>query len=135
MNVLLTRPSPHTTLIEAGLVAAVAACQNATDPSRKLDSQIAMAVLPALIELPVLDTGIWLQHDGTRVRALRYSEARSAASTLVPTGCWIDSDDLQIIVSGASGEWSGTHPHEAISLCIAALSARIAEVRDGCRIA
>ena len=131
MTVLLSRSVRDADVIGNGLAAAVAACQKATAPSRELDSRIAMAVFPALIALPVVEAGIWLQQDGTRVRALRYSEARSAAATLVPAGCWIDNNDWGIIVSGANGEWTGTHPHKAISLCIAALCARIAEVRHG----
>ena len=103
-----------------------AACQRAITPSRALDGEIALAVFPALIELPRVEAGIWSQADGTRVRALRYSEVRSAAATLVPPGCWIEVDGTHVIVAGAQGRWPGDHAHRVISLCIAALNARAA---------
>lgn len=110
----------------AQLAVAIAACQRAITPSRVLDGEIALAVFPALIELPRIEAGIWSQADGTRVRALRYSEACSAAATLVPPGFWIEKDGAHSIVAGAQGSWAGDHAHGAISLCIAALSARVA---------
>ncbi|MFD2498766.1 hypothetical protein ACFSTI_07755 [Rhizorhabdus histidinilytica] len=64
--------------------------------------------------------------DGSRVRALRYTGSRIAAATLVPPGCWIDTEGSEVVVAGAEGEWSGTHAVEAIALCIAALRARLA---------
>lgn len=48
---------------------AIAACQRAVAPSRTLDSQIALAVFPALRELSVVEEGIWTDADGTRARA------------------------------------------------------------------
>lgn len=111
---------------EAQLAVAIAACQRAITPSRALDGEIALAVFPALIELPRVEAGIWSHADGTRVRALRYSEVRSAAATLVPPGCWIEEEGAHVIVAGAQGTWSGDHAHHAISLCIAALNARAA---------
>lgn len=110
----------------AQLSVAIAACQRAITPSRALDGEIALAVFPALIELPLVEIGIWSHVDGTRVRALRYSEARSAAATLVPPGCWIEEDGAHVFVAGAQGIWAGDHAHNAISLCIAALCARFA---------
>ncbi|CCW16999.1 hypothetical protein EBBID32_13380 [Sphingobium indicum BiD32] len=35
-----------------------------------------------------------------------------------------------VIVLGTRGEWYGSHPIDAIALCIAALNARLAEVAD-----
>ena len=116
---------------KTALAAAIAACRRTAAPSRHLDAQIALAVFPALAGLPTVDEAIWLQEDGTRVRALRYSTARTAATTLVPSGCWIDTDTRGSIVCGAHGEWTGAHEIEAIALCIAALSARIAEAAHG----
>lgn len=108
----------------SALACAIAACQHAAEPSRALDAQIALAVFPALADLPAVDEGIWAHPDGTRVRALRYSACRTAATTLVPPGCWIEARGRESIVCGAHGEWAGTHENEAIALCIAALSAR-----------
>src|SRR3546814_14077285 len=71
----------------AQLAVTIAACQLAITPSRALDGEIALAVFPALIELPRVEAGIWSQADGTRVRALRYFAVRSAAATPVPPGC------------------------------------------------
>lgn len=113
------------------LAAAIAACQRSAGPSRALDSQIALAVFPALNELPVVEEGIWMHADGTRVRALRYSASRMAATTLLPPGCWIEPDQRGTTVAGALGEWAGTHEIDAIALCIAALSAKMAELAHG----
>lgn len=131
MRGLLCPTVRDTNCDKPALAVAIAACQRAGGPSRQLDAQIALAVFPALAGLPAVDEAIWQQGDGTRVRALRYSAARTAATTLVPPGCWIDTDTRQSIVCGAHGEWAGTHEAEAIALCIAALSARIAEAAHG----
>ena len=105
---------------------AIAACRAAAAPSRDLDARIARAVFPALAALPVVEPGVWRGEDGGRVRALRYTDSRSAAATLVPPGCWIDAGGPGITVAGAEGEWTGAHAVEAIALCIAALRARLA---------
>jgi hypothetical protein len=112
----------------AALASAIAACQRAAGTSRALDAQIALAVFPALGDLPAVDEGIWVDADGTRVRALRYSASRVAAATLVPPGCWIEPGERGNLIAGAHGEWAGTHEVDAIALCIAALSAKIAEL-------
>ncbi|AZI36339.1 hypothetical protein EGO55_10565 [Caenibius tardaugens NBRC 16725] len=123
-------PSPSDAPVDgARLAAAIVACQRAITPSRTLDAQIALAVFPALIDLSIVEAGIWLQGSGTRVRALRYSQVPEAAATLVPAGHWIDVEGADVIVTGAEGAWAGAHRHAAISLCIAALSARLARVR------
>lgn len=110
----------------AETAAAIAACRAADAPSRDLDARIARAVFPALAALPPVEPGVWQGEDGGRVRALRYTGSRSAAATLVPPGCWIDAGGSAVTVAGAEGEWTGTHPVEAIALCIAALRARLA---------
>ncbi|MHB9879035.1 hypothetical protein ACSMXM_05165 [Pacificimonas sp. ICDLI1SI03] len=108
------------------LIAAVALCARARAADRRLDVIIATAVFPALARLAVLNTGVWQHDDGTRVRALRYSASRSAASTLVPIGCWLEeSDSGAAKVSGADSEWDGVHSVEEIAICIAALRARM----------
>jgi|TARA_R100000501_G_C2630870_1_gene126515 hypothetical protein len=108
------------------LISAVAECTRARAADRRLDVIIATAVFPALTRLAVLDTGVWQHDDGTRVRALRYSASRSAASTLVPIGCWLEEGDSGAArVSGADGEWDGLHSVEEIAICIAALRARM----------
>lgn len=111
----------------AETAAAIAACRAADAPSRDLDARIARAVFPALAALPLVEPGVWQGEDGGRVRALRYTGARSAAATLVPPGCWIEAGGAEeIIVAGAEGEWTGAHTVEPIALCIAALRARLA---------
>jgi hypothetical protein len=112
----------------ATLADAIAACEAAQGPDRKLDGLIALAVFPALADLPMLDEGVWRHEDGSRVRALLYSATRAAAATLVPQGCWIEdiSENGAATVAGAEGEWTGRHPADAIALCLAALRARAA---------
>lgn len=110
----------------SALNAAVRACAGASAADRQLDAIIASAVFPALISLPVLDTAVWRHEDGTRVRALRYSGSRSAATTLVPAGCWLEDGGNGIArVCGPEGEWEGIHSVGEIAICIAALKARI----------
>lgn len=107
------------------LVDAIAACERAAGPDRALDGRIALAVFPALADLPMIGPGVWRHEDGSRVRALRYSANRAAAATLVPPGCWIEGgDDRAIVVAGPNGVWSGAHEVAAIALCLAALRAR-----------
>ena len=114
----------------ARLIEAIEACKAATAASRQLDALIAMAVFPALTELSGVEAGIWRQDNGARVRALLYSSSQSAATTLIPPGCWIEMAQGDVIVLGTRGEWHGSHPIDAIALCIAALNARLAEVAD-----
>lgn len=106
---------------------AIAACVCASVPDRELDSQIALAVFPGLAELPLVGPGVWRQNDGTHARALRYSASRSAAETLVPTGCWIETHAGGMHVHGENGTWTGTHRVQAIAICLAALRARLGE--------
>jgi hypothetical protein len=131
MSAFALSPAGETQCGGTALAAAIAACQRAVAPSRALDSRIALAVFPALCELSVVDVGIWTHADGTRARALRYSTSRTAATTLVPPGCWIEPGERGNKVAGAHGEWAGTHAIGAIALCIAALSAKIAELAHG----
>ncbi|WP_150295517.1 hypothetical protein [Sphingobium estronivorans] len=105
---------------------AIIACMQANAPDRHLDGKIALAIFPALAELPMIAEGVWRQDDGTHARALRYSASRTAAATLVPAGGWIEKHGREVHVCGEDGEWTGTHRIEAIALCIAALSARLA---------
>lgn len=109
------------------LLAAIAACRIARAASRALDGEIALATFPSLNDLVRIDAGVWRQRDGSRVRALRYSELRQAAATLVPAGCWVEDRQHGIVVSGALGDWFGEHPLEPVALCIAALEARAAK--------
>ncbi|AKM11531.1 hypothetical protein AB433_04460 [Croceicoccus naphthovorans] len=110
----------------SALNAAVRACAGASAADRQLDAIIASAVFPALTSLPALDTAVWRHNDGTRVRALRYSGSRAAATTLVPAGCWLEDGVSGIArVCGADGERDGIHAVGEIAICIAALKARI----------
>lgn len=131
MSALASLPVRETLRGELALASAIAACQRSIRPGRALDALIALAVFPGLGELPVVAEGIWVHGDGARVRALRYSASRTAAASLVPAGCWVETCEDGSIVCGAHGEWAGTHKNEAIALCIAALSARIAEAGHG----
>jgi hypothetical protein len=103
-------------------------CRNATGPDRALAARIALAAFPALADLEQVGPAIWRQRDGTRVRAMRYSTSIGAASSLVPAGCWVEAADGRVTVFGPTGEWTGTHRLEAVALCIAALTARAAEL-------
>lgn len=109
------------------LADALTACRAVGAPSRTLDARIALAVFPALRTLHAITPGVWRQCDETHVRALLYSATRRAAATLVPQGCWIESDQHGTKVLGERGSWVGVHPVDAIALCIAALAARQAE--------
>lgn len=131
MSACALSPAGETEFGGTALAAAIATCQRAVAPSRALDSQIALAVFPGLRELAAVEEGIWTHADGTRVRALRYSASRMAASTLLPLGCWIEPDQRGTTVAGAHGEWAGIHERDAIALCIAALSAKMAELAHG----
>lgn len=109
------------------LKAAIAACVGATVPNRGLDARISLAVFPGLGDLPRVGPGVWRQIDGTHARALRYSALQSAAATLVPPGCWIETHGREIHVHGESGAWVGIHGIQTIAICIAALKARLHE--------
>ena len=110
--------------MEEYLISAIEACEHARQPSRNLDAQIALAVFPALADLRRSADGTWLDAEGKRIQALRYSTSYKAATTLVPAGCWIEEDGGQYTIIGAEGSWSGSHPVNAIALCLAALRAR-----------
>jgi hypothetical protein len=109
----------------AALAAAVASCRAAIAPSRELDAEIARAMFPAIRELANAGEAAWLHGDGSRVRALRYSGSRSAASTLVPRGCWLEVQEGRATVCSPEGTWCGVHRLEPVAVCIAAR-----EVRD-----
>jgi hypothetical protein len=108
----------------AALAAAVASCRAAIAPSRELDAEIARAMFPAIRELANGGEAAWIHGDGSRVRALRYSGSRSAASTLVPRGCWLEVQEGRATVCGPEGTWCGVHRLEPVAVCIAALSAK-----------
>lgn len=122
---LQSAPEPQSG--SALLHGAIALCRTARAPSRALDARIALAVFPGLGALRPVETGIWVQADGSRVRALRYSASAAIAKTLVPAGYWSECDASGVRVCGARGQWAGDHDHEAIALCISALAARLAE--------
>lgn len=115
----------------AALRGAIASCLAATAPSRELDAAIGKAIFPALADLEELEPGIWRQQDGSRVRALNYSRTWSAAATLVPAGCWIENDCLDVIVMSADDTSRGTHDILTIALCLAALRARVGAAYAG----
>lgn len=109
----------------APLRGAIASCLAATAPSRELDAAIGKSIFPALADLEELEPGIWRQQDGNRVRALNYTRTWSAAASLVPAGCWIEHDCLDVIVVSAEDRSRGTHDILPIALCLAALRARM----------
>ncbi|MBN8847431.1 MULTISPECIES: hypothetical protein [unclassified Sphingomonas] len=115
-----------TSPIRSPLAEAIRACELAEEPGRALDALIAVAVFPALARLPAIGEGIWRGEDGARVRALNYSQSRTAASTLVPPGHWLEEHDGAFIVTGERGEWLAAHPIETLAVCLAALRARAA---------
>lgn len=100
----------------------------AREPSRALDALIATATFPALPEHRCGTNGVWIQEDGPRVRALRYSDSYKAAATLTLPGHWIEAHDTGYMIVGPDGEWCGTHEGDTLALCLAALRARFAEL-------
>lgn len=106
-------------------------CERLASPSRELDAKIAVAVFPALADLPALAPGIWRHEDGSRIRALRYSSSWSAAATLPAAGHWIDVDQNTVRVSGPNGVWTASHPDKTIALCLASLLSRAVESGNG----
>jgi hypothetical protein len=97
-------------------------------PDRQLDARIAVAMFPALVDLPRIEEAVWLHHDGSRVRALRYTFAIAAATTLIPPGHWLERD-LEVrgrfLICGpeADDKVSAINPHPALAVCAAALRA------------
>ena len=110
------------------LVNAISACKGASEPDRDLDARIALAEFPALRSLTVIAPGVWLQDDGSHVRALLYTATCRAAAMLVPPGYWIEAGPEGTTVVGELGQWTAHHPVGAIALCMAALYARRAEL-------
>lgn len=131
----MTGPSrtPATTrrVSDDALLHAIHECERSHGPSRELDAKIAIAVFPALAELPELGPGIWQNADGSRVRALHYSSVWKAAATLPPAGHWIDKDEGLVSVSGPDGVWTAHHPNQTIALCLASLRSRAADENNG----
>lgn len=122
----LHAPRPATTCTWlTPLRSAIASCLAAAAPSRELDAAIGKAIFPALADLEELAPGIWRQQDGSRVRALNYTRTWSSAASLVPAGCWIEHDCLDVIVMSARDASRGTHDILTIALCVAALRARM----------
>ena len=111
----------------SSIEAVIQSCKRAETPARGLDAEIALVLFPSLRALAPIAPGIWQNTDGSRVRALRYSDSWAAAATIVPSGCWIEAGPAGARVAGPSGEWDGVHEMRAIALCIAALCARIGE--------
>lgn len=108
------------------LSSALEVCRAAASASRVLDAAIALAVFPALGELTSLEDGVWSHADGSRIRALRYTGSRAAATTLVPQGSWIEAERGGVTVVGPGGSWSAVHDEEPMAICIASLLARLA---------
>jgi len=97
-------------------------------PDRQLDARIAVAVFPALGDLPRIDEAVWLHRDGSRVRALRYTFAIAAATTLIPSGNWLEQDievrgRYWIYGPGADDKVSAINSLPALAVCAAALRA------------
>ncbi len=118
------------------LHAAASACDSATSADRALDAVIALAVFPGLACLARVETGVWQHADGARIRVLRYTSNRSAATTLVPPGHWIEADpaksDRVWIYGPLPGlSASSSNPCPALALSAAALRAQ-AQLRMCC---
>lgn len=107
-------------------------------PDRQLDARIAVAVFPALGDLPRIDEAAWLHPDGSRVRALRYTFAIATAMTLIPPGHWLEQDAefsgrVWIYGPGASDQVSAINSFPALAISAAALRAlhRMRSARRG----
>jgi hypothetical protein len=102
----------------------------AAGADRALDAEIAMAVFPPLRALQAVSPGIWIDEAGGRVRALRYTGSRTAATTLVPIGHWLMGtiDDGEPVTIHSPDEnapvATGCNPSAALSIAAAALRAR-----------
>jgi hypothetical protein len=95
---------------------------------RTLDARIALVMFPGLADLRQIGIAVWQHPDGSRVRALRYSDRQSAATTLVPTGCWIEMDrevDYCVSVYGPRPQEVVSARHISEPLAIAAACLRV----------
>jgi hypothetical protein len=98
------------------------------EPDRQLDARIAVAIFPALGDLPRIDEAVWQHPDGSRVRAPRYTYTRAAASTLVPPGHWLEQDSklcdrFWIHGPGADDKVSAINSFPGLAISAAALRA------------
>jgi hypothetical protein len=111
-------------------------CEAARTPDRRLDAQIAMAIFPGLADMEQLEVAVWRHADGSRIRALRYSERKAAASTLVPPGYWIETDPDsrdRIWVYGPRSDDAASARHAIEPLAIAAACLRMRARLDAMR--
>jgi hypothetical protein len=115
--------------LQAALLGAADACEHARCPARHLDERIALAIFPSLRDLDVAGEAVWRHPDGTRVRALHYSSSSVAASTLVPQGCWIESDGDDVRILGGSRIARSRHSVKALAIVAAALRAQASNGR------
>jgi len=129
----------------------IAALEAADGPSRELDAQIAMLVLPGKdwLPSPPYEPGVWANPNGSATSCVRYTASVDAALTLVPEGWHVSNlgehydwplrkngpwwcsiyKPLPRMNDGGSGGCGDPfatcqHAHSAaIALCIAALKA------------
>jgi hypothetical protein len=126
---VMAQPLPGAINPQTGLhplMDAAEACETSGGPDRGLDARIALAVFPALHDLPQLGIAVWQHPDGSRIRALRYSFTPTAAATLVPAGHWLEQDPIAAHRMWVYGPCSGAaasarHPVPALAISAAAL--------------
>lgn len=85
-------------------------------------------MFPGLADLDEVEIAVWRHGDGSRIRALRYSGEKAAATTLVPPGHWIESDpDLhdRIWIYGPHGDDAVSARHVLEPLAISAACLRM----------
>lgn len=114
--------------MKAALAALADRVEAAGAADRALDAEIAMAVFPPLRALRAVSPGVWIDAEGGRVRALRYSESRTAATTLVPVGHWlagpVDDGDPVTIHSPDEDAPTATASGASAALAITAAALR-----------
>lgn len=127
----------HPTLLRTRAIASVRLaelayeCIAARAPCRELDAKIAAEIFPSIRGLKEAAPGIWINLDGGRVRALRYSASAASASTLIPAGHWIEQKkcgawhSVRIQApSISSPATEAAHAIQALAIAAAALRAR-----------
>lgn len=100
-------------------------------PCRELDARIAVEIFPSIRGLEESAPGIWINPEGGRVRALRYSASAASASTLVPAGHWIEQKKCgawhSVRIQApriSSPATEAAHAIQALAIAAAALRAR-----------
>lgn len=101
-------------------------CEVAKVADRELDACIALAIFPGLAALERIEIAVWRHSDGSRIRALRYSDNKAAAATLLPAGHWLETDPdatdrIWVYGPRTDDAVSARHVSEALAIAAACL--------------